>query len=188
MSDILFFVSIAFIVMIVLAVCAMIFSKNLLYVAYFLLIALFGLAGMYVLVGADFLAITQIVVYIGGVLILILFAIMFTHKTQAQGYFQKINQNLQPSSKSHHNFWGGIFTGILFLIFFYAIQQSSFSEVGWIQEAQHQKDIIAKSTVQDLGIHFMTNYLLPFEIIAILLLVALIGATLIAGFGQEGSD
>lgn len=186
--NILLIISILFFVLVTVAVLAMIFSKNSLYVAYCLLVALFGLAGLYVLVGADFLAITQIVVYVGGILILILFAIMFTHKVKANTYFQEASENLQPTSKSHHNFWGIIFTSFLFLTFLYAIQQSNFSEIGWMQNAQEQKEVIVKSTVQDLGIHFMTNYLLPFEVIAVLLLVALIGATLIAGFSIESKE
>lgn len=58
-------------------------SKDIVRAAFWLLLALSGFAGLYVLLGADFLAITQVVVYLGGILILILFGVMLTHRDPA---------------------------------------------------------------------------------------------------------
>jgi len=58
-------------------------SKDIVRAAFWLLMALSGFAGLYVLLGADFLAITQVVVYLGGILILILFGVMLTHRDPA---------------------------------------------------------------------------------------------------------
>jgi NADH-quinone oxidoreductase subunit J len=56
------------------------FSKNVVYSAFSLLAALFAVAGIYIFVSADLLAVVQVLVYIGGILVLILFAIMLTNK------------------------------------------------------------------------------------------------------------
>src|SRR5580704_598005 len=55
-------------------------SRDIVRAAFWLLLSLSGFAGLYVLLGADFLAITQVVVYLGGILILILFGVMLTHR------------------------------------------------------------------------------------------------------------
>lgn len=58
-------------------------TKDIVRAAFWLLAALSGFAGLYVLLGADFLAVTQVVVYLGGILILILFGVMLTHRDPA---------------------------------------------------------------------------------------------------------
>ena len=55
-------------------------ARSLIYSAFALLGAFFGVAGLYVLLGADFLAATQLLVYVGGILVLLLFGVMLTHK------------------------------------------------------------------------------------------------------------
>lgn len=60
---------------------AVVYSKNLMHASIYLLASLFGVAGLYACLGADFLAATQLVVYAGGVIILMLFAIMLTGGT-----------------------------------------------------------------------------------------------------------
>src|SRR5512135_444399 len=75
--DILFFVF-AFIT--VVSAFIVVFSKNIVYSAFSLLFTFFGVAGLYVLLQADFLAVTQILIYVGGILVLLLFGVMLTHK------------------------------------------------------------------------------------------------------------
>ena len=58
-----------------------VFSKNIVYSAFALLFTFFGVAGIYVLLNADFLAITQLLVYVGGILVLLLFGVMLTSNT-----------------------------------------------------------------------------------------------------------
>ena len=55
-------------------------NRNVVYSAFFLLFTFFGVAGIYVLLGADFVAIVQLIVYVGGILILLLFGVMLTNK------------------------------------------------------------------------------------------------------------
>jgi len=55
-------------------------SRTLIYSAFALLFTFFGVAGLYVLLGADFLAATQLLIYVGGILVLLLFGVMLTHK------------------------------------------------------------------------------------------------------------
>ena len=55
-------------------------NRNIVYSAFFLLFTFFGIAGIYVLLGADFVAIVQLIVYVGGILILLLFGVMLTNK------------------------------------------------------------------------------------------------------------
>ena len=55
-------------------------NRNIVYSAFFLLFTFFGVAGIYVLLGADFVAIVQLIVYVGGILILLLFGVMLTNK------------------------------------------------------------------------------------------------------------
>jgi len=75
--------------------------KNILYAAFFLLLALLGVAGIYVLVGADFLAATQIIVYVGGVLILLMFGIMLTHKNPNLQIQKKVEESVPKSERKN---------------------------------------------------------------------------------------
>src|SRR3989304_645620 len=55
-------------------------TRNIVHAAFFLLFTFFGVAGIYVLLGADFVAIVQLIIYVGGILILLLFGVMLTNK------------------------------------------------------------------------------------------------------------
>ena len=69
-----------FVTMTVVSAFSVVLSKNLVYAAISLLVTFLGVASMYVFLWADFMAGTQVMIYIGGILILILFGIMLTHK------------------------------------------------------------------------------------------------------------
>ncbi|MDX1905295.1 MAG: NADH-quinone oxidoreductase subunit J [Thermonemataceae bacterium] len=140
-------------------------TKNILYAALGLLLALLGIAGLFALAGADFLAVSQIVVYIGGILVLLLFGIMLTTRANGQ---------IIPQTNNHNWLWGGVLGAGLFGILTKFIFETQHN---WQPKGQN----ITDSTISTLGINLMTDYLLPFEVIAILLLVALVGASLIAG-------
>src|SRR5207245_6372762 len=62
------------------AAAVVVLARSLIYSAFALLFAFFGVAGLYVLLGADFLAATQLLIYVGGILVLLLFGVMLTHK------------------------------------------------------------------------------------------------------------
>src|SRR4030042_265188 len=70
----------AFVAMTVISAGFVVFSRNLTHSAFALLFTFFGVAGLYVFLGADFLAATQMIIYVGGILVLLLFGVMLTHK------------------------------------------------------------------------------------------------------------
>ena len=145
------------------------FSKNLIYGAFALFIAFLGVAALYVLAGADFLAVSQIMIYVGGILVLLIFGIMLTQKKEKSDDSTRHNRIEVPITRK---IWGAL-TGIgLFGLLVKVILSSDFRMAG--------EEMSTKSTIKTIGVELMTTHLLPFEIAAILLLVALIGAAYLA--------
>ena len=139
-----------------------IYSKNLIYSAFSLLFTFLGVAGLYGLLMADFIAATQILIYVGGVLILVLFGVMLTARKTSM----EITQSNLPRLP------GALLAGFVFLLLMLVI----FSEDSWNSATNPG----VKETVPVLGKLLMTKYLIPFETASILLLAALIGAVFIA--------
>jgi len=147
----------------------LLFTKNVLYAAYSLLLTLLGVAGLYVFAGADFLAVSQIMIYVGGILVLLIFGIMLTHNKDSQ----RSSNQLNKISVSHHNvFWGVFVTILLFLAYLKVILEANFHIIS--------KQINTESSVKKIGINLVTDYVFAFEIVGILLLAALIGAVYLA--------
>ena len=135
------------------------FTKNILYCAYLLAICLLSVGAMYVFAGNTFLAVSQILVYVGGVVVIIVFGVMVTSKG--------VNGALESRLRSP-------FVGTVLGIGAFGLLTSIFL-----------KTIEAKSPAEDvsipaIGVELMTNYLLAFEAIAMLLLIAIIGASAVA--------
>ncbi len=138
-----------------------VFEKNIVRSAFALFFTLFGVAGLFVLLGADFLAGLQILLYAGGILVLILFGVMMTHKIVdidiKTGRIQ-----ILPS----------IIAGIIIFIFLFII----ITKMPW--------KIVSNSyyyhTTKPLGKLLLSTYILPFEIASVALLAALIGAIYLA--------
>ena len=140
--------------------CLVVFSRNLIYSAFGLLFAFFGVVAFYVLLGADFLAATQMVIYVGGILVLLLFGVMLTHKL----YDMKLKSEV-------FQFWPAV---ILMLGLFLAIV-AALLKARWFQGNVKPPE----PTTAAIGNLFMNEYILPFEIASIFLLIALIGAAMI---------
>jgi NADH-quinone oxidoreductase subunit J len=140
--------------------CLVVLSRNLIYSAFGLLFAFLGVAAFYVLLGADFLAATQMVIYVGGILVLLLFGVMLTHKL----YDMKLKSEV-------FQFWPAV---ILMLGLFLAIV-TAFLKARWFQGNVKPPE----PTTTAIGNLFMSEYILPFEIASIFLLIALIGAAMI---------
>jgi NADH-quinone oxidoreductase subunit J len=136
-------------------------SPNLVHSAVSLLFTLFGVAAVYVFLYADFIAATQVVVYVGGILVLIIFGVMLTNKIE----------NATIDSKTHNRIPGLVFSLILLIIQFYIIFNTN-----WYVNDNMPKD----STIKDIGNMLLNKYLLPFEVVSILLLAALIGAAMLS--------
>jgi NADH-quinone oxidoreductase subunit J len=145
------------------------FSKNLIYAAFALFLTFLGVAALYVLAGADFLAVTQIMVYVGGILVLLIFGIMLTQKTDREAVSSTPNQVIVSITRQFSGFLVGVG---LFGFLTYIIVTSNFKMTG--------ETNVSRSTLKTIGVELMTSHLLPFEIAAILLLVALIGAAYLA--------
>jgi len=159
----------SFSILAIAAALFILFSKNLIYAAFALFLTFLGVAALYVLAGADFLAVTQIMVYVGGILVLLIFGIMLTQKTNKESISSAPNRVAVPVARA---IWGSVIGGGLFIFLSYIIVDARFQMTGNI--------ISSKSTIKTIGVELMTSHLLPFEIAAILLLVALIGAAYLA--------
>jgi NADH:ubiquinone oxidoreductase subunit 6 (subunit J) len=147
-------------------------TKNVLHAAFSLLATFIGIAAIFVFAGADFLAMTQIMIYVGGILILLLFGIMLTNRIAGEQFIITGRRNTKL----------GIFiSGILFIGLISFIVKVNFNSVGWIAASIRNNYLLKESTVSSLGTNLMTNFILPFEISALILMVALMGAALIAG-------
>lgn len=152
-------------------------SKNLVRSVFMFFVTLFALAGLYVLSLADFVAVTQVVVYVGGILVLILFAFMLSGR-ETLGGLQQVKNRLLAVNQLPALVLAVMFFGVLVNI----VLKADAGHLSWVQEAIAQHNVITPETVtiNNLGVNLMTNYLLPFEAISILLLMALIGAAHLA--------
>jgi NADH:ubiquinone oxidoreductase subunit 6 (subunit J) len=147
-------------VMIVGSAAGVVLSRSLIYSGFSLLFTFFGVAILYVFLGADFLAATQVLIYVGGILVLLLFGVMLTHRLY--------NLNLKTET---FQFVPGVL--ISFAVFTSLALVATQTRWHWVDE----KPI--EPTTNAIGKAFLTDYLLPFEIASILLLVALIGAAML---------
>jgi len=144
---------------------AILITSKVIYAAYLLLVSLLGVAALYVFAGADFLAVAQIMIYIGGVIVLLIFGIMLTSKT-------KENNALTVTSKN--TTLGLLISLSVFTILVFSFLSNNFSEVN-TETTNH------KSTLSFVGKNLMTDYAFPFEAVGLLILIALIGAVYVAG-------
>ena len=136
-------------------------NNQLIYSAVALLFTLFGVAGLYVFLWADFIAGIQILVYVGGILVLVIFGIMLTNKIRS----------VRISHKSMQQGVGGVVTLWLFIFLVFAMAKAPWALSDSVEPI---------GTVREIGILLLTDFLLPFEIISLLLLGALIGAAVLS--------
>lgn len=123
-------------------------------------------AGMYVMLRAEFLAGVQILVYVGGIVVLIVFAIMLTRSSEL----------LEDHPTKLTRILGATFSIAFMLIACYALGATKFTE--------SEITVSSRDEVRDIGLALLdrgaNGYLLPFEAISLLLLVAVIGGTVVA--------
>lgn len=146
------------------------FSKNIVHSAYAFLAVLLGVACLYVFAGAEFVAVTQLMVYIGGVLVLVVFGVMLT-----AGYTYVSPKVSWAQSAIAAIIALAVTAGGLYVAF----QVESLPQTE-LQTALAPVDPEKYSAPQSIGYLLMTDYLLPFEASGILLMVALLGAATIA--------
>lgn len=143
-------------------------TKNVVYAAFMLFAVLFGMAGLYVFAGAEFLAMSQIIVYVGGILVILLFGVMLTHKLR----------ELRPQSEIVNLIPGALLATGMFVVLVMLIQEIGASQIRGTVNPQG-------GDLSTVGKAILTDYLLPFEAISILLLVALTGAAYLTRKPEE---
>jgi NADH-quinone oxidoreductase subunit J len=135
--------------------------KNIFHSALFLVLAFFSIAGLYVILNAEFLAAVQVLIYVGAITILMIFAIMLTHQLFSKS-LRQVNEQVVPAS--------------LIVLVFFALSIFTLVKTAWpISGGQLPSDRIF-----EMGRLLMSDYVIPFEVVSIVLLVALIGAIIIA--------
>lgn len=150
---------------------SMLWTKNLLHAALAMFLTMLGLAGLYVLAYADVLAVAHLLVYVGGVLILILFGIMLTNQTN------QTNQTDTASSKNH------LMTRESSRLLPMSIGLSFFLGLFWLFTKgpwMNNLPVTGDSKLREVGLGLLTEYAFPFELAGVFLLIALIGATFVA--------
>jgi len=136
-------------------------NRNIVHSAFFLLFTLFGVAGIYVMLGADFVAVVQLIVYVGGILILILFGVMLTNKIV----------NVEIKTGTIHALPASIVLGLFAGAIGAAVLNTKWNVV------ESPDPVPATATI---GSMLINEYALIFELLGILLLIALIGAASMA--------
>lgn len=147
------------------AALAMVVSKNAVNSALFLVVNMISLAGVYLLLDAQYLAVIQVLVYAGAIMVLFLFVIMLLNQEDETGVFEKI---------SFKYVFSALLSFVLLAQIIYMVMSWSGSRLPLAQAASNI------GTVESLGKVIFTEYLLPFEVTGILLTAAVVGALLIA--------
>jgi len=136
---------------------------NVVYAAFLLGGVFLSVAGLYLMLNASFIAAAQVLVYVGAVNVLILFAIMLVNKKEAM--------NAYPGMALRRLLSSGVCAGLLWLLLRVAFTTP------W---ATPGPEPLGDGAVIRLGEHFFSDYLLPFELASVLLLMAMIGAIVLA--------
>lgn len=147
-------------------------TRNLVRSVFMFFVTLMAVAGLFVLCLADFVAITQVVIYVGGILVLIIFAFMLSGRETLA--------NLQQQSKfiSMSKIPAFLLAGLFFIVLLNTILKGNVNSLPWVEKAVLTNNVITAkdTTIGNIGVNLMSNYLLPFEAVSILLMMALVGA------------
>jgi NADH-quinone oxidoreductase subunit J len=146
---------------------AMVASKNPVHSVLFLIMTFFAISGHYILLNAQFLAIVNVIVYAGAIMVLFLFVIMLMN----------LNAETEPQKNKWLKAAAFVAGGSLLLVMVAALKQS---------DVNAQQALLAKGNIgliHNLGKALFSDYVLPFEISSVLFLSAMIGAVVI---GKKG--
>lgn len=149
--------------MMVFAAIRVVTSQNLMHAALWLVMVLSGVAAQYILLAAEFVAITQVLVYLGAVMVLFLFGVMLT---RARTGGDEDLDNPRPAKLA-----GGLIGLVMLGVLGYALWDGF--------EDREFGDMAVQRTAQ-VSDSIFSNFVLPFVLISVLLLVALIGAIVLA--------
>jgi NADH-quinone oxidoreductase subunit J len=154
-----------FVAMILISAGVVVFHNRIIYSAFALLFTFFGVAALYLFLSADFVAASQVLIYVGGILTLIIFGVFLTAKVQ----------NLQITDSTHQRYIALVPVVIIAL------------GIGGAMWVTQWGNFTVKSipTTAILGRLLLTTYLVPFEAASILLLAALVGSMRLARYYRE---
>lgn len=147
----------------ILSALFVVFSKNPIYSVLWLIVCFFSIAGHYIMLNAQFLAIVHIIVYTGAIMVLMLFTVMLL--------------NLNKESEPHKSVWykgAAVLTGGMLMLVLLAAMRSS--KLG----AYVSPTSTETGFVQNVGLKLFTDFLLPFEMTSVLFIAAMIGAVVLA--------
>jgi|SRR5579862_301566 len=137
------------------------FSSNIVYSAFSLMGTFMGVAALYVFLAADFVAVVQVLIYVGGILVLLLFAVMLTHRIA----------DVRISNRSVGRLPSLVVIGLVFGVMAKAVFSARWHTIAAGTPAP---------TTYGIGNSFLGEYLLPFELASVVLLAALIGAVVLS--------
>jgi len=143
-------------------------TRNTVHAVLYLVLNFLAVAALYVLLTAQFLAVIQVLVYAGGIVVLYLFVVML------------VNLKRPPedhSAPQRHSWIGFGLTGLVLLELAVIIAYGSIAAPG---PANAQNTDLAMYNVEKIGMLLYTDYLIPFEVASMLLLVAMVGAIILA--------
>jgi NADH-quinone oxidoreductase subunit J len=136
-----------------------VFSPNIVHAGFGLMFSLLGVAGLYAYLGADFIAVTQVMVYVGGILVLVLFTVMMT----------RVPKTDKPRRGLDGHVPAAVFSALVFAVLYKTI-----TAVNW-----NGTETVPEATIAEIGTNLMTNYIFPFEYVSLILLAAMIGAAIL---------
>ena len=148
-------------VVMVVAALRMVTTRNVVHAALYLVIVLAGAAGIFILLGAEFVGVTQVLVYIGAIVVLFLFGIMLTRG--ALGEDEEANTEKRRMAA---------LVSVLVLVVTGGAVLDSFGDTAVNRSAP--------SLTSEIGDTIFSQYIVPFEAVSVLLLAALIGAIVVA--------
>jgi NADH-quinone oxidoreductase subunit J len=157
----------AFAALIVGAAIAVVTTKNVVHAALYLVTVFVGVVAQYLLLAAEFVAVTQILVYIGAIMVLMLFGIMLTRA--------RIGRDVDLT---HDSWWLGLITAVGLL------GVMGYSLIDYFGDDPLPRDThiatVDGSNSATLSDSIFSQYLIPFEVVSVLLLAALVGAIVLA--------
>jgi NADH-quinone oxidoreductase subunit J len=145
--------------------CAAMMMRSLVHCALALAVAFAGIGTLYLYLGAQFLGLAQLLVYVGAIAVLIVFVVLLTR-----------GNDPDSAEPARTVFTGIVVAGAVFGVFAWAVLHS-FAQRPALQ-------VTAPVTVRELGTELMSGYVLPLEIIGLMLTAALIGAAIVAMKGN----
>ncbi len=148
---------------VLLSALGVVLLKNVVYSAFLLGGSFISIAGLYFLLNADFVAAAQVLVYVGAINVLILFAIMLVNKDEE--YAEVKGSSVRQAATA------------LVCLGLFALLGTMVVSTPW---AISSETAAGNDSIVTIGIHFFTDFLLPFELVSVLLLMALIGAIVLA--------